>query len=250
MAKQTALYTELDRAYSEALSGPYQDLSSDMSIAALSGGVITGYWRPVIIFDNHIEEVRRLWDISRDIQYLDYLHDGELDYASKWLLTHGHVAIPFYTHIIDLHVNQWRDVRKSYQNLINQSEPHKLVTDIMQYKKLHEELSGRRTRPAQTWKIQQKMIDAEEAFILMYEDDSGGAMFMVDGDWAYYASAKCRGNSHGLVWAGLKECERRGVRYVEMGEQVLFGDSKQVNISNFKRGFGGHTYTRLLCRRT
>ena len=240
----TALYTELDRRYSESMSGPYQDLSTESTVAAIHGGKITGYWRPVIIVDNHMDEIRRLWDVSREILYVDY---QPVSAASKWLLSHGYEASPYYTHVIDIRNHVWSDIRKSYQNLINRDLQNCVIRkDVMSFMKLHQELSGRKTRPPKSWKIQQKMVDKDEAFLV--RNETGGVLIMTGPTWAYYASGKCNGNSHALIYAAIEECKRRGIRYLEMGEQVYFGNEKMVNISNFKRGFGGKTIMRLICK--
>lgn len=246
--KQTALYSNLDRQYSEAMSGPYEDLSRNgTTCAAMAGGKITGYWRPVVIFEDSIDEIKRLWDTSRDILYEDYLIDGKLSAASKWLMSHGYIVEPNYVCIVDLREIRWGDIRKSYQNLINR-EIHdcRLADDIFNYKRLHSDLSGRSTRNHQSWKVQQKMIESMEGFLV--EKDDGGVFVMHNDDWAYYASGKCRGNSHALMWKAILECRERGIRWLEMGEQTFFSNEKLINISNFKRGFGGVVVTRLILK--
>ncbi len=241
----TALYSELDRIYSEAISGPYQDLSSGGTVAAIQSGTITGYWRPTVIVTDHLNEIKRLWDISKDIEYLDL---NPVSPAARWLLTHGYIGTPVYNHVIDLGDHKWSHIRKSYQNLINRDiESCYVESDIMKFKVLHKILSGRRTRSHQSWKVQQQMINAGEGFLIMNHE--GGAFFMCNDDWCYYASGKCQGNSHAIIYRGIQECIKRGIKYIDMGEQVFFGNDKMRNISNFKRVFGGETKMRLLCKR-
>ena len=144
--RYTALYSNLDRQYSEVMSGPYQDLSSDGTVAALQGGKITGYWRPTVIVTDHLREIKRLWDVSRDITYLDLV---PMSPAAKWLLQHGYQATPQFTQVICLEELKWSDVRDSYKSLINGDLDNcKLRNDIMIYKEIHQEQSGRKTRPA------------------------------------------------------------------------------------------------------
>ena len=249
ISNYTALYSKLDRLYNDTMSGPYEDLSSDGTVAAVQAGKITGYWRPVIIVENAMEEMRKLWDVSCDIGFLDLMINGVLSPASKFLLSHGYHAEPVYTHVIDTANDKWANVRKSYQNLVNRETDIHLSTDMMKYMKYHIEQSGRRTREPRTWKIQQQMIDVGEGFLIEKGDMEGAAFFMHNDKWAYYASAKCDGNSHSIIWHGIQECKRRGIRFIEMGEQIFHGNEKMINISNFKRGFGGKTYCRLLLRK-
>jgi len=82
--------------------------------------------------------------------------------------------------------------------------------------------------------------------ICVIDGASAAVMFYVAGDWAYYACGAARDNGHAAIWSAVLACKARGVKYVEMGEQVFCGDEKLVNISKFKRGFGGSTITRLL----
>jgi len=246
ISQYTALYSDLDKMYSESISGPYQDLSNDGTVAALQSGRITGYWRPTVIVTDHLNEIKRLWDISRDISYLDI---KPLSPAARWLLSHGYTATPTFTHVIDIMAHEWSHIRKSYQNLINRDiENCSISTNMMEYKELHREMCGRQTRPHQSWKIQQLMIDRDEGFIV--KKDDGAAFFVCNDDWAYYASGKCRSNSHAIIYRGIQECQNRGIKFLDMGEQVFFGNEKMVNISNFKRGFGGSTHTRILCEKS
>lgn len=247
LERYTALYSKLDRSYSQSISGPYHDLSSDGTVAALQAGQITGYWRPTVIVTDHLKEVKRLWDISKDIVYLDLL---PVSPAARWLLSLGYKAEPTYIHVIDLQNHKWSDIRKSYHSLINADKDRcEITTDVMAYKEIHYRMAGRRTRSNQSWKIQQQQVNASEAYLVTMED-KGGVMVVHNEIWAYYTSGKCEGNSHALMWRAIEHAKSLGIKYFNMGEQIFFGDQKMTNISNFKRGFGGRTIMRLLCRRS
>jgi len=53
-------------------------------------------------------------------------------------------------------------------------------------------------------------------------------------------------NSHAIIWQAILHAKELGCKTFEMGEQVWTGDEKLINISKFKRGFGGECYTRLI----
>ncbi len=247
----TALYSDLDIQYSQVMSGPYEDLSyrgdDAVVIAGLKDGRISGFWRPMVAFgdDKALKmQIESLWSYSQDIYYQDYLIDGKLSVISQFLLRHGYKARPYYTQVIDtsrptqiLH----GELRKSYKSLV-----HKCrwvdYGDIADYKVLHS-LTKSPRYSTRSFQIQQKMIKVGEAECLV--DGDGGAIVVYGNEHsAYYAGGKSRPgfNTHALIWQAIIRSEAESF---EMGEQVFSGDQKLVNISKFKRGFGGKTVMRL-----
>ncbi len=252
LEKHTALYSDLDVEYNQAMSGPYEDLSfrSDEVevIAAQKDGKITGFWRPVVIFGEdslqklHIE---RLYDTCRNVFYQDYLTGDKLSVVSEFLMRQGYKATPYYTRVIDLAkpVEQLHsDIRKSYKSLVNKDERLIYSGSIKWIKKLHETVRGKR-RNGETWDIQQKMIHCSEAFSVV--TDAAAVLVYHNEHSAYYACGVSTGNSHAVLWHAILMAKELGCRSFEMGEQVFNGDKKEVNISKFKRGFGGKTAMRL-----
>jgi len=250
LSELTALYSPLDVAYNQAMSGPYQDISyhgKDCTvIAGLKDGRIDGFWRPVVASGDakalklHIE---RLYDISRDIVYMDFLEGGRLSVISQFLLRRGYRARPYYTQIIDLTKTESQlhaDLRKSYKSLVAKVGGSVIYIggSIERFRNIHKKHHGN-TRSDETWAIQEKMN-----CLYVIKGDSG-AMFYRNGDSAYYASGTGN-NNHVCVWLGIRALEERDCKMLEMGEQVFSGDTKLVNISKFKRGFGGQTVTRLI----
>ena len=244
----TALYSPLDIEYSQVMSGPYEDLSyhdgDTKVIAGLKGGRISGFWRPVVAVggDKDLKlHIERLYDICPNIYYMDFLIDGKLSVISQILLRHGHKARPYYTQIIDLTKSEEElhaDLRKSYKSLVNKLD-NLYVMAVAQYKGYCEVIKGK-TRSDETWKIQEKIHP-----ICCVREDSG-CMFYKYKDGAYYFNGYGSGSHSCVWWAIIKELKRTGCKYVEMGEQVFSGDPKLVNISKFKRGFGGTCQTRLI----
>ena len=76
-------------------------------------------------------------------------------------------------------------------------------------------------------------------------DQKVGAIIVVNGECAYYMSG-AGSNAHSILWYLICESKKYGCKMLEMGEQLFSGDEKLVNISRFKRGFGGMTQTRLI----
>ncbi|HIJ71132.1 MAG TPA: hypothetical protein HPP87_07190 [Planctomycetes bacterium] len=259
----TPLYNDLDIAYSQAMSGPYEDVSyrgDDCEVVAgLKDGRITGFWRPMVAVGDdkslklHIE---RLYDISRDIYYMDFLANGKVSVVSEFLLRRGYRARPVYFQVIDLERSMGElhaGIRKSYKSLVTKTGniDYGQIEDYVLPHSMH----GGRERPDPTWKIQQGMIDRSEAFCLT--DGPDAAVLIYCKDAAYYAGGRSgKQNTHALLWQGIVRSQIRGAKTFEVGEIAFHSghtmsdgaraDSKYVNISAFKRGFGGKTVTRLI----
>jgi len=271
----TALYSPLDIEYSQAMSGEYEDLSFRNDevtvIAGLKDGRISGFWRPVVaVGDERLQKlhIERLYDICRNIYYMDFLIDGKLSVISQFLLRYGHKARPYYTQIIDLTKSEEElhaDLRKSYKSLVNwgQNEDNAHLTYLdyngvkdayrhwERFQRLHKEVSGKQTRSDKTWNIQCQQLEMNEAFsILMYIDKEivAGGFFNCNQFSCYYGVGKTRRgiDSHALLYEAILFAKLLGCKTFEMGKQVFSSDEKLVNISKFKRGFGGTTKTRLI----
>lgn len=263
LEQHTSLYGTEDVEYAQAMSGPYTDQSTsecwaDVSsmrvtevtgriVAALKDGKITGYYRPMVAFGSETyltEGIMALWQISQDIFYQDFLVDGRLSPISRFLLDKGYRATPYYTQVIDLTqtVETLRhNLRKSYHSLVNKQEQVEFCTvDVFQG--IHEYVK-QKVRPQESWDLQKKMNT-----LCAHDNGRCGVMFYVGPVWAYYASA-AGDHTHAAIWACMLELKRRGVHWLEMGEQVYQGDEKAVNISRYKKGFGGETRVRLNLRK-
>ena len=250
---QSALYSALDREYNQAMSGPYEDLGC----AGLKDGRISGFWRPLVGITT--KQLLRLYGRSTDIYYMDYLENG-MSLVSRALLSKGYKATPVYSQVIDLDrpiANIKGCLRKSYKSLVNKEPVISYMQDIAPYQRLHEQERGV-TRPQETWDIQQKMLWQKEAFCLLQSSFKNmrnplpsnttveaGVLVYYNKDMAYYASGCSTVDSHALMWQAILKAKEIGCKKFEMGEQV-FGNSKEANISKFKRGFGGRTEVRLI----
>jgi hypothetical protein len=249
------LYSELGIEYQQAYDGPYEDLSYSVNgttvIAGIKDGKITGFGRPVLAVGKKLRQAaEKLYEISDDIWYRAY----EIDGFAKLLLEKGYNAIPYFTQVIDLSKTEEElhaDVRKSYKSLINAGNP-KISTNFWWFwwlRTIHYEAAGRNTRRDETWQIQWKQIVDKEAFLII--DDNAGGFFIYNNHTCYYGvGASIEGaNSHALIWEAILHAKELGCKYFEMGEQVFSGEEKLVNISKFKRGFGGTCQMRLDLRK-
>ena len=275
LSELTALYTPLDIAYSQAMSGPYEDLSyhgQDCDvIAAFDGRSISGFWRPMVAVGDERElklQIVRLYEISRHITYLDFLVDGKLSVISRFLLRQGYRASPYFTQIIDIRDMEVvrRNLRKSYKSLVNKTKGVN-TTVFDSYQRIHNEVCGAKVRPEKTWDIQEEMVRTGKAFVVT---GPGAAVLIYHNSHiAYYAGGRSLPgvDSHAVLLYAIETAHQLRCKYFEMGEQVFgsgwislgpgkFGDvefseanvsnSKLVNISKFKAGFGGETKTRLI----
>ena len=263
----TALYSPLDREYSQEMSGPYGDMSHSLPggeiVAGLKDGKASGFWRPMVCVGTEDFQKQQLhWvDECIDVLYMDFLVDG-LSPISRFLLAKGYKAKPYYTQIIDLTKTEEElrhGLRKSYKSLVNKDSYINDMFDTGSYQRLHESLRGV-TRPQETWDIQNKMIWQRQAFCLtqtQFKDMQNpsmentvveaGLIVYHNEHCAYYASG-AGVNNHALMWHAILKAKKLGCKRFEMGEQV-FGDSKEANISKFKKGFGGITEARLIIER-
>lgn len=254
----SALYSDLDWQYNNAMSGPYEDLRNKSedgeTVAGLREGRISGAWRPMVCVGSdkwQKSEIHRLWYISNDIYYMDFLNNGELSEVSKFLLRKGYRARPVYTQIIDLTKSQEElhaDLRKSYKSLVNKTKGIRLI-NTSEYCLLYEQIKGKK-RNKLSWDIQEKMKPSirrqDDCAVMFYKNSKGRS---------YYASA-VGDNVHALIWFEIIGFYNFCFLYVELGEQVYHvgqimmdgkpAAEKHVNISHFKAGFGGATQTRLI----
>ena len=182
---------------------------------------------------------------------------------------------PSFSQVIDLSLNEnslHQMVRKSYQSLINWGL-NNLKIEIFDYnnyqsdliysfKNLHFSVSGKKTRNDKTWEIQGEMVKSREAFIVtgLYNDKLlTAALFICSDNYCYYGvSASNREHfdkplSHSIIWKAILHAKALGLHFFELGEQIFQNENitltqnfkKELGISKFKRGFGGHIHQRL-----
>jgi len=171
------------------------------------------------------------------------------------------MPIPYYTQIINLTESAetlHSQVRKSYKSLINKKPIISVLNEVEPVHRLHAIVHKRETRRKETWFTQQCMAWRHQLFGLLQCEfpnmnnpsltkPVAGGLFYYNPEMCYYGvGCSLEGiSSHALLWAAIIHAGKLGCKRFEMGKQVFSGDEKDVNISKFKRGFGGDTVTYL-----
>jgi len=161
----------------------------------------------------------------------------------------------------------WGSVRKGHKSSIKSFNKFFEVKtwcneitgeEFEEYRKLHALAAGRTTRPSLTFDMMKSWIETGNGLLIGASRDGvfcGFIYIIIYKKAAYYASAANHpdmedsfGVGHGLIWEAINQCKDKGLHILEMGKQY-YGTSdddsdKEINISNFKRGFGGNLITR------
>lgn len=184
------------------------------------------------------------------------------------LLKYGYLDITDCTCVIDTSKNLkdiWTDVRKSNRSVIKRGEDVYVVDilssknikmhNILDYQAMHEKAAGRKTRPLSTFIKQLDMVYDDKAMMLVVKDSdvAVGYYFFI-----HYNDSACYGSSAAdpgydakhqfgqfAIWNAIVWYKQNGVRWFDVGIQH-FGPQmhcvpsrKEMDISFFKRGFGG-----------
>lgn len=153
-----------------------------------------------------------------------------------------------------------RHLRKSYKALLNHAAKlWRVELDTVGdgekfagFRRLHEQVAGRKTRPQATWQRQFEAIQAGAAFALYLYDDAGemvgASLFNCSRDEAYYAVGAYRRElfdqplAHLNVYEAIRHARQRGLRRFILGQRAYPGDlpppnEKEEQIAFFKEGF-------------
>jgi hypothetical protein len=181
---------------------------------------------------------------------------------------HGYLVFPAHTAIIDLRQDKktlHSALRGSFKPLINKAlktyeirifdyRKHRRK-DFDAYVEMHHKAAGRVTRPLRTFDLQYDKIATDNAILMgvAYEGVLRAFSYHIhNGGHACYGSAADDKGfthqvplSHAMIWSAIAYYKDRGFTTFELGEQAygpqLFSSPsrKEINISFFKRGFGG-----------
>ena len=167
----------------------------------------------------------------------------------------------------ELHQN----LRKSYRSLLHEGERlwrievHDRVSDALfdEYRLLHTAVSGRVTRPLETWLLQREAINGGDGFLVTLRDVEqkliGGGLFEMSpqescyGVGAYDRNLFDKPVSHIVQWTAIKHLKELGRRWHCVGRRFYPGDvvkptDKELNIAYFKEGFATDMVLRLLLK--
>jgi len=197
-------------------------------------------------------------------------HSSFFKFHSNNFLKYGYIDVSLNTQLIDLGKTEkelWEDLRRNHHRNIQKARDEKfeinfytsenITKDIFgAYKEMHHRAAGRKTRPDKTFELMFDWIKKDMAFLIFVElggKKIGSEYYLVYKNNVYGASAANDPDydhlpvRHFLEWESILWMKKRGFSFYEIGLQQYgtlpydFPDAKQLNISHFKKGFGGVT---------
>ena len=219
-----------------------------------------------------IDSLASQYDIDECIMSLTPLAKNHLSpFTYNYLMKYNFENISLNSQIIGLDTDKahlWSDIKKSHRNEIKKGnelfdfiilEPYRdNFTFFREFKNLHYLAAGRVTRSEETWNIQYEWIKKGfGVIILAYLEGKpiGGIYTILYKNGAYYGISanhpdyEDRSISHSIQWKMIKWLRRNRYRYYELGiqqfsdQQYDHPSQKDLDISLFKRHFGGYTIT-------
>ncbi|MDC0134426.1 hypothetical protein OAI36_00055 [Alphaproteobacteria bacterium] len=166
-----------------------------------------------------------------------------------------------------------KSIRKSYKPLVSSGLKDWDVTVLDQYcektwnrfRELHKSVSGRVTRPIESWNIQHNAIESGDAFLVYVSGRDGemvgGGLFDMSGNEANYSVATYKKSlsdqplGHLVQYHALLTLKEKGRSRYYIGsrfyrEELPGVTEKQVNISSFKAGFSTFLLLRVTLKFT
>ena len=205
--------------------------------------------------------------VGSNIFYKDFLVNNNISIFTKFLLSKGFQMKYSMTRVLDLHKSKTElklDIRKSYKSLINWGDrelkkeiyTYTNITkkQIEEFRTLHFDVSGRYTRPIESWNKQFDIIKNNEGFVVLgyYNELLVTAGFFIFNEFSciYGSSASKRELFekplfHSVMWDSILHAKKIGCNFFDIGEQNLDKISqnklsnKELDIEKFKSGFGG-----------
>ena len=197
-------------------------------------------------------------------------HQKLLNY--NFLMKYNFENISLNTQIIDLQKDEltlWGEIKKSHRYeinkgrklfkflIINQNNPD--LSSFKEFKKLHYFSAGRMTRSGRTWEMQYEWIQKGNGVLILASLDNllvGGIYTILYKDGGLYAISANHPDfdikypiSHAIQWEMIRWLKKNRYKYYELGLQQFSDqpydhpEEKDINISLFKRHFGGYTTT-------
>lgn len=132
-----------------------------------------------------------------------------------------------------------------------------------QFKKLHFEVAGRKTRSDYSWEKQRNAVKDTEDFLVMMREKSGkligASLYCCTKTTCMYAvGAYDRGCfdkpvTHLSQWEAIKYCKKLNKKWYYVGRRPYIGDAskpneKELAIGHFKEGFATELYNSIIIR--
>ena len=164
-----------------------------------------------------------------------------------------------------------RGIRDSFRSLITAGARHweiGLLTDESplvwdEFKRLHFEIAGRRTRSAESWDVQLQHVKSGSSFLVYLRNLSGkmvgAGLFSLSRDEGLYGVGAYdrllfdKPLGHVVQYRAIEEMKARGIRWYKIGARPFGSDipvpmEKEMSISYFKQGFASHTFPKYCLR--
>ncbi len=220
----------------------------------------------------HIDEIAENYQCKKIMLKEDPLGNPEQSstfYNYNYLLKYGYMDESGMTQLIDLRQSidkLYSDVRKGHKRHINRGKiydikiygQHNITDEMIElYKDIYEKDAGKVTRNSELYRYYLEFIKNGKglaAFGSIDGQEVGVVVVTIYKNTAYYSSYGELEEElnhvpigHVLHWEIINYLKEHGIEFYEMGEQI-FGrthysnpEAKLINISNFKRRFGGYT---------
>jgi FemAB family protein len=150
--------------------------------------------------------------------------------------------------------------RNRYKTLVNKGfkewkiQVHEKVTSEQfdNFRLLHKSVSGRSTRPIESWSIQKQSVNSNESFIVTVSDKKdllvGFGLFVYSDHIGSYAVGAYNRElfskplGHAVQMKAIEMFKSKGLHWYEIGNKHLIIDKvppteKELSISHFKEGF-------------
>ena len=156
------------------------------------------------------------------------------------------------------------DFRKSYKPLVNKALKEwdvrvceENVDEVFEeFKDLHFEAAGKQTRSKESWSIQRKQIENNEAFLVSVRDGNlliGAGFFNFSRDIGTYSVGAYKRDlfdkpiGHAVQIIAIKKLKDLGCKTYILGQKAVAISSgtssqKEASISHFKEGFAGYVF--------
>jgi FemAB family protein len=182
-----------------------------------------------------------------------------LEKADKYFITYQ-LAIDLQQSIESIKL----DFRKSYKPLVNKALKEwdvrvceENVDEVFEeFKDLHFEAAGKQTRSKESWSIQRKQIENNEAFLVSVRDGNlliGAGFFNFSRDIGTYSVGAYKRDlfdkpiGHAVQIIAIKKLKDLGCKTYILGQKAVAISSgtssqKEASISHFKEGFAGYVF--------
>ncbi|PIT93765.1 hypothetical protein COU00_02605 [Candidatus Falkowbacteria bacterium CG10_big_fil_rev_8_21_14_0_10_43_11] len=184
----------------------------------------------------------------------------------NYLIKFGYLDVSLNTQLIDLNKSEaelWQDLRRNHRRNIKKGGQFKIAFYTAEnitpqlfnaYKKTHHKAAGRKTRPDETFALMYQWLKNDLAFLVaaeyenkrigfeyygIYKNNVYGFSAANDPDYAHLPVR------HAIEWEAIRWMKKKGISFYDIGLQQYgarfhdFPDKKQLDISHFKKGFGG-----------